>query len=106
MPRRRRNWLDPVFEFLFGELAALARLIFHHTTVFIFLAACIYLVRYVIGRLFEPTDEAAGYLHVVDTYGILLLLSGFGVWVSIDIIAAIVKHLRGEDNDGEEEDEV
>jgi hypothetical protein len=30
----------------------------------------------------------------------------FGVWVSIDIIAAIVKHLRGEDNDGEEEDEV
>jgi hypothetical protein len=46
---RRRSLLDPTFELLFGELAPLARTIFHHTTTYIFIAACIFL-RAVRGR--------------------------------------------------------
>jgi hypothetical protein len=104
LPRREKNWLDPVFEFLFGELAPLARNIFHHMTTYIFIAACIFCARYVVARLFEPTDEVASYLHVIDTYGTLLLLAGFLIWITIDIILLIRKHL-GNQHDEDEQDE-
>jgi transcription elongation factor Elf1 len=104
LPRRKKNSLDKIFEFLFGELAPLARNIFHHTTTYIFIAACIFCAKYVVARLFEPTDEVASYLHVIDTYGTLLLLTGFLIWITIDIILLIRKHLRGE-HDAEEQDE-
>jgi hypothetical protein len=104
LPSRNRNWLDPVFEFVFGELAPLARNIFHHTTTYIFIAACIFCARYVVARLFEPTDEVASHLHVIDTYGTLLLLSGFLIWITIDIILLVRRHLRNEhDAEGQED---
>jgi hypothetical protein len=104
MPRRR-NWLDPIFEFLFGELAPLSRNIFHHTAAFIFIAACIFCAKFVVEKLFEATDQVAAYLHVIDTYGILLFLSGFLVWITIDIILLIRRHLRNEDDDEQEEED-
>ena len=93
MPRREKNWLDPVFGFLFGELAPLARNIFHHTATYIFIAACIFCAKYVVARLFEPTDKIVSYLHVIDSYGTLLLLAGFSIWITVDIILLFVSIL-------------
>lgn len=104
MPRRRRDWLYRSFRPLFGDLAPLARVIFYHTTTFILLAGCFYVVRYVVGKLFEATDEVAGFLHIIDTYGILLLLAGFVIWTFIDVVIAVRRHINGEDDD-EEDDE-
>jgi hypothetical protein len=100
----RENWLDPVFEFLFGELAPLARNIFHHTTTYIFIAACIFCAKYVVARLFEPTDKIVSYLRVIDSYGTLLLLAGFSIWITVDIILLIRKHLGDQHDDDEDQD--
>jgi hypothetical protein len=72
LPRRKKHRLDAIFEFLFGEIAPLARNIFHHTAAYIFIAACIFCAKYVVARLFEPTDKIVSYLHVIDSYGTLL----------------------------------
>jgi hypothetical protein len=58
----------------------------------------------VVARLFEPTDEVASWLHVIDTYGTLLLLAGFLVWITIDIILVVRKH-PGNEGDEDEQDE-
>jgi hypothetical protein len=102
LPRRKRNGLDPVFDFLFGELAPLARNISHHTTTYIFIAACIFCARYVVAKLFEPADKVATWLHVIDTYGTLLLLAGFLIWITIDIILVVREHLGNEDEHNEQ----
>ena len=103
MPRRKRNWLDPVFDFLFGELAPLARNIFHHTTTYTFIAACIFCARYVVAKLFEPADQVVFWLHVIDTYGTLLLLTGFLIWITMDIVFVLRKHLGKEGKDQQDE---
>ena len=104
MPRRKKHWLDTTFEFLFGEIAPLARNIFHHTTSYIFIAACIFCAKYVVARLFEPTDKIVSYLHVIDSYGTLLLLAGFSVWITVDIILLIRKHLGDQHDEDEDQD--
>ena len=42
-------------------------------------------------------------LHVIDSYGTLLLLAGFSVWITVDIILLIRKHL-GNQHDEDEQD--
>jgi hypothetical protein len=61
----------------------------------------------VAGKLFAPTDEVADYLHVIDTYGTLLLLAGFVIWITLGIIFLILKRFRneGDDDEREEDDE-
>jgi hypothetical protein len=66
LPEPRENWLDKLFELVFGELAPFARTVFHHTTTYIFIAVCIFCAKYVAGKLFAPTDEVADYLHVIE----------------------------------------
>lgn len=104
MPRRKKHWLDAIFEFLFGEIAPLARNIFHHTSAYIFIAACIFCAKYVVARLFEPTDKIVSYLHVIDSYGTLLLLAGFSIWITVDIILVIRKHLGDQHDEDEDQD--
>lgn len=98
MPERQQNWLDRLFGVIFGELAPFARTVFHDTTTYIFVAFCIFCARYAVARLFEPTDEIAGYLHVIDTYGTLLLLAGFVIWVTIDVILLVRRRIWHEGN--------
>lgn len=102
MPERLENWFERLFRFIFGELAPFARTVFHDTTTYIFVAFCIFCARYVVARLFEPTDEVAAYLHVIDTYGTLLLLAGFVIWVTIDVTLLVRRHIWHGDSDKKE----
>jgi hypothetical protein len=54
-------------------------------------------------RLFEPTDKIVSYLHVIDSYGTLLLLAGFSIWITVDIILLIRRHL-GDQHDEDDQD--
>jgi hypothetical protein len=60
-----------------------------------------YILREICRReVVEPTDEVASYLHVIDTYGTLLLLAGFLIWITIDIVFLVRKHLGNEHEEG------
>jgi hypothetical protein len=58
----------------------------------------------VVAKLFKATDQVATWLHVIDTYGTLLLLAGFLIWITMDLIFVIRKHL-GKQHDADEQNE-
>jgi hypothetical protein len=97
-----------VFRIVFGDMEPYARAAFHHTTTFIFVAFCVFCARRAIPIFFEETDEVAGYLHVIDTYGTLLLFAGFVVFLSLEIIFLVYDRMwgaRGPANTGGEHGE-
>jgi hypothetical protein len=56
----------------------------------------------VVAKLFEPADQVAGWLHVIDTYGTLLLLAGFIIWITMDIILVVRRHFGNEGSEDEQ----
>ena len=64
----------------------------------------VYFARgYVVAKLFEPADQVVFWLHVIDTYGTLLLLTGFLIWITMDIVFVLRKHLGKEGKDEQDE---
>jgi len=61
LPRRDKNWLDPVFGFLSVNLRRLRAIYFPYDHLYLYRRVYI-CAKYVVARLFEPTDKIVSYL--------------------------------------------
>jgi hypothetical protein len=74
-----------LFGLAFGPYAPLAEHMFYSTLTFIFILACLYLVKRVSTALFPPIDYVATGLRIIDHYAASLGLIAFIIWTSMDI---------------------
>jgi len=79
---------------LFGSTYPLAKHLAEITCLFLLLLFCLFVVRQAVPLVFPSSESLGQILHIVDSYGALLGIVGYAIWITLDMIAILVARAR------------
>jgi len=79
---------------LLGDSYPLAKHFAEITVLFLILLLCLFILRHTIPWLFPPGEKLTKVLHIVDAYAALLGTVGYGIWITLDMLAVLFERAR------------